>query len=230
MVSATSPHIGTLGEGPLHAALKAWYAQPDDLLEVAVDGFVVDIVRDGQLIEVQTRGFASMKRKVASLLGSAHRIRIVHPIAIDRTIVKLGDDGEVVDRRLSPKHGAVVDVCAELVSFPELMDHPGLEIEVVLTREEEFRRHEEGKAWRRKGWVVVERHLVEVVERELFRGPYDLAGLLPTDLPESFTTADIADGLGCSKRTAQQLAYCLRRTGGIEVLGKRAHSVEYRVA
>ena len=25
-----SPHVGTLGEGPLHRALKQWYARPGD--------------------------------------------------------------------------------------------------------------------------------------------------------------------------------------------------------
>ena len=60
----TAPHIGTLREKPLHASLKRWYTQTGDRVEVRVDGFVIDIVRDDLLIEVQTRGFSSMKRKV----------------------------------------------------------------------------------------------------------------------------------------------------------------------
>jgi hypothetical protein len=35
-----------------------------DRCEVAVEGFVIDIIRDNLLIEVQTGGFASIKRKV----------------------------------------------------------------------------------------------------------------------------------------------------------------------
>ena len=228
-MSATSPHIGTLGEGPLHAALKRWYSEPDDRVEVPVDGFVVDLVRADLLIEIQTRGFASMKRKVMSLLDGGSRLRIVHPIAIDRSILKLGDDGELLDRRLSPKHGALIDVCTELVSFPELLADPGLEIEVVLTIEEEIRRHEEGRAWRRKGWVVVERHLLEVRGSHLFGSPGDLLSLLPTDLPKRFTTSEISEGLGCTARLAQQAAYCLRKSGAIDVVGKRGRSVEYRI-
>ena len=228
-MSATSPHIGVLGEGPLHASLKRWCAQPGDREEVAVDGYVIDLVRDGLLIEIQTRGFASIKRKVAGLLDAGYRIRIVHPIAIDRTIVKLAHDGEVLDRRLSPKHGCAIDLCAELVSFPELLDEPGLEIEVALTREEEFRRHEDGRAWRRRGWVVVERHLVDVVDTMLIDSSECLLGLLPAQLQEKFTTSDLADGLQCTNRLAQQLAYCLRKGGAIDVVGKRGRSIEYRV-
>ena len=48
--------IGLLNEKPLHAALKAWYAQPGDRFEVPLHGFVIDIVRDDVLLEVTVRG------------------------------------------------------------------------------------------------------------------------------------------------------------------------------
>jgi hypothetical protein len=44
--------IGTLNEKPLHAALKQWYAEPEDRIEAPVDGFTVDIVRGDLLIEI----------------------------------------------------------------------------------------------------------------------------------------------------------------------------------
>jgi hypothetical protein len=34
----------------------------EDRFEVPVDGFVIDIVRDDLLIEIQTRNFSSLKR------------------------------------------------------------------------------------------------------------------------------------------------------------------------
>ena len=46
MAIATAPWIGTLRERPLHAALKRWYALPGDRAEHAVDGYVIDLVRD----------------------------------------------------------------------------------------------------------------------------------------------------------------------------------------
>ena len=51
--------IGLINEKPLHASLKQWYARPGDRFEVPVDGFVIDIVRDNLLIEIQTRNFAA---------------------------------------------------------------------------------------------------------------------------------------------------------------------------
>ncbi len=51
----------------------------------------------------------------------------------------------------------------------------------------------------------------------------------PKALPETFTTADLAERLGSPRRAAQQMAYCLRRIGVLVVVGKRGTSVEYRL-
>lgn len=221
--------IGTLREKPLHASLKRWYAVPGDRVEIPVETFVIDLVRDDLLIEIQTRGFSSMTRKVRSLLDLGHRVRIVHPIAVEKWIVKIDDGGTVMGRRRSPKRGVVTDVFSELVSFPDLLAHPDLEVEVLLTREEEQRRHTPDKAWRRRGWVVVERRLLEVVESHRIGHPEDLVGLIPANLPDQFTTADLAGGLGQTRRSGQQMAYCLAKAGVIAQVGKRGNAVLYRV-
>ena len=219
--------IGTLREKPLHASLKQWYARPGDQVESPIDGFVIDLVRDDLLIEIQTRSFSSMKRKLTSLLELGHRIRIVHPIAIDRWIVKIDDSGTILGRRRSPKHGDPSDLFAELVSFPELLVHPHLEIQLLLTKEDEIRRHNPDRAWRRKGWVVVERHLLEVVDSLLLQSTTDITALLPAGLPDPFTTAELAERLGRPRRTGQQMAYCLSKAGVLTTAGKRGNSVLY---
>ena len=223
------PHIGTLREKPLHASLKRWYARAGDRVEVPVDGFVIDLVREDLLIEVQTSGFSPMKRKATSLLQLGHRLRIVHPIPVDKWIVKVDAEGAVLSRRRSPRHGAPTDIFAELVSFPELLVHPNLEVDVLLTIEEEYRHLTPGRAWRRKGWAVAERRLIEVVDSLLITDSEDLTRLLPDGLPERFTTADLAAKLGRSRRAAQQMAYCLQRAGVIVAVGKNGNTVRYRV-
>lgn len=223
--------IGTLREKPLHASLKRWYSRPGDREEHPIDGFVIDLVReDGLLIEIQTSGFSSMKKKTRTLLDNGHRLRIVHPIPVDKTIVKLDDDGLVIDRRMSPKHGHTTDVFAELVSFPQLLGHPNLEVDVVLTIQEEHRRQYPGRSWRRGGWVVMERHLIEVTDSILLTEVDDLVQLLPEALPATFTTFDIAEALGRPRRIAQQMAYCLREANCILVAGRQGNTIEYRLA
>lgn len=195
-----------------------------------MDGFVIDLIRDDTLIEVQTSNFSSMKRKISTLLALGHQVRIVHPIPVDTWIVKIDTDGSVLGRRRSPKHGSPLDLFSELVSFPELFRDPKLEIDVILTHEDELRCHSPRGSWRRRGWSTLERRLIAVVGSVQVRDPSDLAALIPTDLAEPFTTADLATASGRSRRVAQQMAYCLRGVGVFEEVGKTGNSIEYVIS
>lgn len=218
--------IGTLNEGALHAQLKEWYRLPGDRLEQEIDGYVVDLVRGDLLVEVQTGGFAPLRRKLEALTAE-RPVRLVTPVAMTRRIVRLTDEGEVLSARRSPKRGRLENVLAKLVSFPALLCRPTFELDVVLTHEEERRVHRPGKAYRRHGWVVLGRALVEVEGSHRLAGPADVVALLPDGLGESFDTADIAEAGSFDRRLAQQLVYCLRGMGACEAVGKRGRSVLY---
>ena len=215
--------IGTLHEGALHAAFKQWLARPGDLFEQPVGRYVVDVVRGDLLIEIQTGGFSPLREKLPRLLEN-HRVRLVAPVARSRTIVRLDDEGLALSRRRSPQTGRIEDIFARLVSIAALVAHAGFELEVVEIKETEKRVHQPGRAWRRKGWVVQGRELDDVVERNLIRGPADLAALLPDSLPAVFSTADIARRGGLPRATAQQMAFCLCAAGALTRVGKRGNA------
>jgi hypothetical protein len=217
--------IGTLNEGALHAQLKEWYREPGDLLERKLGGYVIDLVRGGLLVEFQTGGFSPLRLKLAAL-AAEHPVRLVAPVAVTRRIVRLSDDGEVLSSRRSPRRGCVHDVFDRLVSIPALLAHENFELEVLLTHQDELRMFRAGRAYRRRGWVVVGRSLVGVDESVRIRSPGDAARLLPM-LADTFDTAELAAGSGIDRRLAQRMAYCLRALGAIEPVGKRRGAVLY---
>jgi len=222
--------IGTLNESPLHAALKAWYAQPGDQFEVSVDGFVVDIVRGNLLVEIQTCNFSAIRQKLITLI-TGHPLRLVYPVAQEKWIVKQPRDGHgQPKRRKSPKRGAFEHVFKELVSFPRLVSNPDFSLDVLLIQEEEVRHHDGRRRWRRRGWVTDERRLLDVVGHQIFETTADLAALVPPDLTEPWTTAELADAMGRRRRLAQQMAYCLREMGVIEPVGKQGNAILYAQA
>ncbi|HHX42965.1 MAG TPA: hypothetical protein GX714_03115, partial [Chloroflexi bacterium] len=130
--------------------------------------------------------------------------------------------------RKSPKRGRVEEVFAELVRFPALIHHPHFALEVLLTREEEVRCDDGQGSWRRQGWSIVDRRLLGVDARIRLDSAADLCALLPTDLPQPFTTQDLATALGIRRRLAQQMAYCLREMGAIAVVGRKGRAWLYR--
>jgi hypothetical protein len=217
------PGIGVMREGPLHAAVKALLAEPGDRLEVPVGRFVIDLVRaDGELVEVQTGGFGALGGKLDALLDE-HRVRIVHPIAAERRIVRVDERGEVLSTRRSPKRATAADVFDKLVAFPALLTHPNLTIEVLLLREDHIRRPQP-TVTRGRTRDPGERRLVEVLDRVALGTPEDILAALPALPPEPFSTSELAACLGCSRMLAQRTLYCLRSIGIVERAGNRGRA------
>lgn len=226
-MTTVDPHIGTLNEGSLHAALKAEFAEPGDRFEQRLEGFVIDIVRatpDGDaLIEIQTSAFRAMGRKFDRLLGE-YPIHLVHPIATGTWIVREG----MRDRK-SPKRGSMYSLFDELVSLPTVLDHPNLTLEVVLTEQEAVRVPDPKARRGRGGWRTVDRRLRRIVERRRFDRTADLIELVPDALPPVWTTADLATHASIPRRQAQAMAYCLRANELIVDLGRHRDGVHYRL-
>jgi len=218
--------IGLLNEKPLHASLKQWYALPGDRFEVPVDGFVIDIVRDNVLLEIQTRHFGAIKSKLATLVCS-HQVRLIYPIPQEKWIVQSPGTG-VSTRRKSPKRGRVEDLFREAVGIPQMLAHRNFSLEVLLTREEETRRYDGRRRWRTKGWVTEERRLLDVVDRRLFETPGSWLALLPHQR-EPFTSRDLAEAIGIRVDLAQKMTYSLREAGLVQSLGKRGRATLYGV-
>jgi hypothetical protein len=225
----TGNGFSTLNEKSLHASLKSWYSQPGDKLEEPLDGFFIDILRGDLCLEIQTGNFSAIRRKLWKLTKS-RPVRLIYPIAIEKQIVRLAEDGVTeLSRRRSPKRRSLLNLCDELIYAPTLMSEDNFSLEVLLIREEELRLHQPDKYWRRRGWGTVERKLLEVVERQLFQEPRELLQLIPPGLPVPFTTADLAEGLQKPRALAQKLAYCLRALDLVELSGKSGNAHLYQL-
>ena len=212
--------IGELRERSLHAALKRWYALPRDRTEVPLGGYVIDLVRDGTLIEIQTRNFAKLARKLTRLVGD-HRVRLVFPIAQRKWIVTTDAEGRVLRRRASPKRGAYRDLFAELMRIPHLVGNPNFTLEALLVEVEELRCADGHGSWRRGGVSVVDTRLLQVCDQRRFRTPADFTRLLPPDLEEPFTNRSLASAGNMAASLAGMMTYTLRRIGAIELVGRR---------
>jgi hypothetical protein len=220
----------TLREGSLHAALKARYAAmvTGARVESDVDGFIVDVAGRDELVEIQTGSFASARRKLERLVAS-HHVVLVHPIPIEKWLVRVDAGGAVLRRRRSPKRGLALDLFDELVYLPGLVAHPNFRIELPLVHEEEIRGPvPEGARYRYpREWWRLDRRLLDVVDTLRIDTPADLLCLLPPGLPGQFTTADIVAATGRSKRLAMRAVYCLERSGAIVRLARHGRLVAY---
>ena len=215
-------------ETSLHRQLKEHYAARGDQ-EVACDGYRIDAVHRGQLIEIQHGSLSAIRDKIAKLL-TKHRVKVVKPIIARKQLVKLARrGGEVVGRRLSPKRGQLLDMFDELVYFTRVFPHDRLTLEIALVEVEELRYPGHGRRRRRRqqDFQIEDQRLVELIEVRRFRTLADLRKLLPRRLPKPFHTEHLAQGLGVQRWIAQRMAYCMRETGAIRLVGKQGNALLY---
>ncbi len=221
--SRDEPHIGTLNEGSLHAALKERYAEPGDAFEVPLGRFVIDIKRGDYLIEVQTGSFAAMGKKLDHLLPD-HEMLLVHPIAVETYLDR--PDKKV---RKSPKKLSVYSLFDQLVSIPTLLDHPNLTLDIVLVSVTKVQEYDPKARRGRGGYRTVDRVLREVKGTQRLTTADDLLSLLPDDLPREFTTADMASLGDFDRNVARQMAYCFRALGFFDQVNRTRAGYHYRL-
>jgi hypothetical protein len=217
-------------ESSLHRQLKELYGGSAEDREVCVDGFRIDAVAHGRLIEIQRASLAGIRTKLAVLLEN-HRVTLVKPLAartriVRRTVV----DGPVVSQRYSPLRRTVFHLFEELVHLGSLFPHPRLQLEVVLVEQEERRLARAKRRFNGPSFRVEDRLLLKVISRQTFKTAHDLAGLLPENLPSPFHTQDVARDASIPRWLAQKMVYCLRQSGAIQLVGKTGNTLLYACA
>ncbi len=207
-------------ETSLHRALKEQYAAGGSgNPEVSVAGFRIDAVDGaGRLVEIQSGPLGPLRRKLGELLPQ-HRIRIVKPVALRRRIVRRSRrDGPNLSARCSPKRGALMDVFDDLMGVVSVFPHANLEIEILEVTIDEVRVPR--RRW--PGYSVADRILGTIHGATTLRRAADLWRLLPGcgRRREPFTTFELAQEIERPVWFAQRVAYCLRQSGAVRLVGK----------
>jgi len=215
-------------EYSLHAEIKEWYSALGGEVEVKVDDFIIDVLKDGLLIEIQTRNLSAIKKKIGKLLLT-NKVRLVYPLSNVKWIVYVSNSGEFIRKRRSPKKEKIVDLFIELVHLSDLINDKNFSFEVLLIEEEEIRCDDGKGSWRRRGISIKDRKLLKVFDRIVFEDRTDFLKILPDNLGVPFTNRVLAKELGISIRLAQKITYCLRKMNGLLIDGKKKRELLFRV-
>ncbi len=213
----------------LHQQLKQHYVSDSGRHEVAVGAFRIDAVdRRGRLIEIQCASLSAIRDKIRTLVED-HQVIVVKPLAARKKIVTLQRaGGDVVSARYSPIRQSLPHLFLELVHFG-IFPHPRLQLDVLLTEQEEIRVPPTARSSWRKKYSVDERTLITVHQHLKLKTAADLWRALDLNLPGDFTTSDLVQANAMPRWLAQKAAWCFRRMEFIEPCGKQGNTVVYRL-
>ena len=211
-------------ESSLHLQLKELYAQSGDKIESRIGRFLIDIVREDILIEIQTKNFSAIKEKLNKLIKD-HKVLLVYPIIKDKWIHKFDlHNNQIMRKSLSPKHCNYFNIFEELIRIPSLISNPNLMIEALIIQADEIWVNDNKGSWRRNGWSIKDRALVQVLDQKLFSTPKNFLSLLPDNIETPFTNNDLSSSLNISLKLARMMTYCLRKMNLMKIANKRNRS------
>lgn len=217
-------------ETSLHRQLKSFYAPSADCEEITLGAYRIDAIDGDRLIEIQHGSLGAIRDKVKCLLED-YDVHVVKPIPLRKYLIKRQKkNGKTISARFSPRRCSVFDLFDDLVHFTNVFPHPRLTLEVALTIQEEHRIARKPRRWKGKDYRVQDRVLRSVEEQIEFKTAADLLGLITGKLPSPFHTKDLAAATGIQRWLAQKMAYCLRNTGAIELVGKEKNALLYEIA
>ena len=111
-----------------------------------------------------------------------------------------------------------------------LILNSNLSIDALIVHVEETRLNDGKGGWRRKGWSIVDRTLVNIVDQKRFYGPNDFLTLIPKNLKIPFTNFELSKALQKSIGLTRKMTYCLRKVNLLKVCGKKGKALLFDIS
>lgn len=221
--------IGTLSEKILHRVVKYYFDANPNHHEAKVGSFVADILRDNQIIEIQTGNFNQLRAKLEAFLP-IYPVMVVYPIPHQKWLVwENTTTGEVSERRKSPKLGSVFDCFKELYKIKWLINHPNFHFCVLLVDMLEVRHLDGWSHDQKKGSTRRNRIPLQWIDEVYFNTSIDYKALIPATLESPFTVATFAKAIHLTSRRSQEAISVLKTLHCIEQVGKSGRAYCYQI-
>ena len=221
--------IGTLSEKTIHAVLKNYYAPDPDMHEIPIENFVADIYTGSEIIEIQTRAFNRMRKKLEVFLP-LYPVTIVYPIPHIKWLSWIDEEtGEASPKRKSPKTGNVYHAFPELYKIRPYLSNPNLRFRFALIDMEEYRLLNGWSRDKKKGSERFDRIPVHFAEEIRIDRREDYMQLIPYDIVEPFTVKDFAKEAKIPARLAGTILLILTDLKLVTRVGKTGNSYLYEV-
>lgn len=219
--------IGTLSEKTIHAVIKN-YLEPDtNFHEIKVKNYYADICTPDGIIEIQTRNFDKLRRKLDVFLELSP-VTIVYPIAYHKWLRWVNNEsGEVSSPRKSPKKGVPYLIFPELYKIKNYLLHPNIRFLILLINVEEYRYLDGWSKDKKKGSTRCDGIPLELIDEISINSIDDYTKLLPDNLPDNFTTKDYSIATKTTRRISTVGLNILHHTGAIKRIGKEKNSYLY---
>lgn len=219
--------IGTLGEKTVHAILKNYLVPNPSFHEKKIGNFYADIMDENGIIEIQTRNFDKLRKKLAVFLEISP-VTIVYPIPHTKWLRWINEKtGEISAPRKSPKSGTPYMIFPELYKIKNFLLHPNLHLHIILMDMEEYRLLNGWSKDKKKGSTRNDRIPINLINEVIIHNPVEYDKLIPPNLTAPFTSRDYQKASGLRRNDAVTALNILYYVGSVKRIGKKGRAYLY---
>ena len=219
--------IGTLSEKTVHAVVKNYYEPDEDKQEIPIEGLYADIFTGSEIIEIQTRSFDQVRKKLDRFLPE-YPVTVVLPIPDTKWLIWIDEEtGELTDRRKSPKKGSEYAAFKELYKIKPYLKKKGLTIVLLFLDMEEYRLLNGWSHDKKKGSSRHDRIPLRITKEVRFENPVDYQVVIPDSLEGEFTCAEFAKAAKINSKQANVVLNILFYLDVVRRIGKRGRAFVY---
>lgn len=219
--------IGTLSEKTVHAVVKHYYEPDEDKQEIPIEGLYADIFTGNEIIEIQTRSFDQVRKKLDRFLPE-YPVTVVLPIPDTKWLIWIDEEtGELTNPRKSPKKGSEYAAFKELYKIKPYLKKEGLTIVLLFLDMEEYRLLNGWSKDKKKGSSRYDGIPLRITREVRFERPSDYQVLIPDSLKGEFTCAEFAKAVKINNRQANLVLNILFYLDVVKRTGKRGRAFVY---
>ncbi len=235
--------IGTLGEKQMHAAIKRFICPDSSYHEVKLDTketnggkeksrhrrFVADILKDGNVYEIQTGRLAPLREKIRWILENTdYNVTVIHPIAESRWVNVLDKSNNIEKRYRSPLKGKVTDIAPELYAICEFAPSPRFSLVILTMEAEQYMKNTAKTARSRPRYKKYELIPVNLLNATVFYGLDSYKYFIPEPLCGEFTVKQFSDASHIHGMDAYSTVHSLCDMGLLEECGKIGKAAAFK--
>ena len=225
--SFDSDPASSFGEKDIHKTLKYYIDKDKSHHEIRLGEFIVDVMNENGIFEIQTRAFERLVPKLEKLLGK-NQVTVVYPIIKEKKLYWL--DTEELESRPPhkvPRKGKLSDALPEISKLERFIGNENFVLRIyVITADEHRFLDGYGKDKKRRA-TKFSIYPTDILETYELKSAEDYRILMPENLPERFTAKEFSSALQMKGRRAFfSLSFCMKM-GFINRVGKQGNAYLY---
>ena len=243
--------IGTLGEKQMHAAIKRFICPNEHCHEVKIDGssgcikpscdednnekkqkkrrFVADILEGNTIYEIQTGSFGPLREKIQWILdNTSYNVMLIHPIAETKWVSFISTDGNIGQRKKSPRKGKLFDIAPELYYLRDFLSSPRFSLVILMMEAEQYKKNTVKDDRKRPRYKKYELIPISLLRAHIFKELSDYSCFIPVTLPERFTVKQYSAETKILGIDAYSIVKTLCYVGLLEEDGNIGRAVAYK--